>query len=758
MIKKGGAKIDNILIQEDIYTSRLTTVYDNIITILKTKTNNEDNIKIMIEILTDLSNIQVDNSSDNFFSDIVKIVNRFNQHAVTDNNKMGFDINIPSENGKNNASLFSKYKLWTKETSQTFITIDPTIIQLMNFDNQNLEDINKDDIVYSLKLIIRSNGLLTLRYATNIFPNNSKITSFNDLTAFNEFNLNLGNAYIDSNYLKQQQLNNFLVKYINLYNFYKKCYRFQETTIDNKDEVKDIKSDKFLIDYQLKYISILGKARFKDPEIQVRCSLLTEYIMANLIFVSPSYAFISGGYKGFKDRAYGITRSGYEISKKYNRPIFTIMCNEGRTDSHQYSDAELIYGEHWGEDSVALSQFTDGAIIIAPFGGWTYVECLTLLANKKIIGIYNDFFNILNFENNNEIKRQNINFFKFNIMEQESILMYYINYYLILLYIFIKIDSRDLSDSEKVKILDNLNTIIIFFKYLKDIIREIINTIKDTNTIIKNIDNITIAYNLIDIINSINELKEDINGFVDENLDLINKYYNNLFVKCPDTYQTKIPKKCDGIWIKPIFNLMDCIIKVERKISTAPPETLLKQKSTSRLISSSTQPVISRQYSISKEKSSRLSKNKKLTVDDYLKNFTIDITKLDNNTIFKNLNNNIIFVFSDIMHLNIYLNHNLNSIIYQKQIHAKINGLMNISEIKTLIERETNTSFNLSRKLDGYLDTHKGVIELKDIDKKDYSFTIDHTCYNYSPLLTCSTPFNATGGAKKLKKNKKNKK
>jgi hypothetical protein len=46
MIKKGGAKIDNILIQEDIDTLRLTTVYDNIITILKTKTNNEDNKEV----------------------------------------------------------------------------------------------------------------------------------------------------------------------------------------------------------------------------------------------------------------------------------------------------------------------------------------------------------------------------------------------------------------------------------------------------------------------------------------------------------------------------------------------------------------------------------------------------------------------------------------------------------------------------------------------------------------------------------------
>jgi hypothetical protein len=95
--------------------------------------------------------------------------------------------------------------------------------------------------------------------------------------------------------------------------------------------------------------------------------------MSNLLFASPAYGFISGGYKGFKDNAYGITRSGYEIAKKYNRPILTIMCKEGMHDAHEYSDATLIYGEHWGEDTIALSQLTDGAIIIAPFGCLTYV-------------------------------------------------------------------------------------------------------------------------------------------------------------------------------------------------------------------------------------------------------------------------------------------------------------------------------------------------------------------------------------------------
>jgi hypothetical protein len=706
MVKKGGAKIDNILIQEDINIDKTSNLYNTIIEILN-RTDNNDNIKIISSILQDLSAIRVRTTpDDDFFSDIVKIVKRSNVSADKDDEKQGFNINIGS------TSLFAKYELWNKETLQTFITIDPTIIQIMNFDNKNIE--NKEDIVYALKLIIRSNKILTLRFTSNLFPNNSKITKFNDLKDFNNFNLSLGNEYINTEYIKRSQLKNFLVKYINLYNFYKKCYRLENTITDDKNEVKEIKSDKFLIDYQLKYISVLGKARFKDEKIQVRCSLLTEYIITNLIFVSPTYAFISGGYKGFKESAYGITRSGYEISKKYNRPIFTIMCNEGRADSHQYSDAELIYGEHWGEDSIALSQLTDGAIIVAPFGGWTYIECLTLLANKKIVGIYNDFFNILNYNKDDDIQKENINFFKFNITEQQSILMYYINYYLILLVILNNI-GREISDAEKVDILTNLKNIIISFKYLKDIIIEINKTYRGALSDISSKINDNI-YNIHNVINNINELKETINTFVDTNLNLINIYYSRLFIKCKDgyqdTYQDKIPKKCNGIWIKPIFNLMDCIEEIEIRESK---------------VTSSTRKSITRVKSIS-------------TINNYLEKFTINMDTLQTNSIFKNLNNNIIFVFSDIMHLNIYLNYNLNSINYQKQIHEKINGLMNYENISELIDEETNNSFKLSRKLDGYLNTDNEKIELQDINKIDYSFTIDYSCYNYTPLLTCTRP------------------
>ena len=434
--------IDNILIQSNKLILDETDLYYEITDILSEGKPNNKNTKKIMKFLETLSN-----PKEAIFNDIADIVIRYDEHK-----KFNFQSKLRDDN-----DLFSIYELGTKEDPRKFITIDPTIIQIMIFDDED----TTNDIVYSLKLIIREQGKLTIRYTTHLFPLNSKIdNTFKDLSNFNKFNKSLGNDFIDKNYDKQ--LLHFLKIYIKFYNFYKKCYSIEEICDDSKKS-----KHKRLIDYQLKYISILGKARFGRDEIKKRTAILSDYVMSNLIFASPTYAFISGGYKGFKTDKYGITRSGYEIAKKYNRPILTIMCKEGKHDSHEYSDAELIYGEHWGEDSIALSQLTDGAIIIAPFGGWTYIECLTLLANKKIIGIYNDLYNILNYEkerdlSDNEIKKlkkkerlflhnlkdeeieklikeriinksENKNFFMFTSTEQNNIIDYYINYYLILM-------------------------------------------------------------------------------------------------------------------------------------------------------------------------------------------------------------------------------------------------------------------------------------------------------------------------------------
>ena len=710
-IKKGGVDgqiFGNILIQENIKVSAATDLYTTITGILESNKgttlsdikddegNSVTNVTKMINFLDTLS---MPNEIKAIFNDIAYIVINYNEE---DKRK---EINFQSYIF-NKKDIFGKYELWNKENQRKFITIDPTIVQIMIFDDQ---DIN--DIVYSLKLIIREPGLLSLRYTTQLFPSNSKITNFSDLSKFGKFNKSLGNEYIEKKY--NEQLIEFLKKYIKFYEFYKKCY-----SIDEKCEKKSTNN---LIDYQLKYISILGKARFGNSDIIQKTALLTDYVMSNLIFTSPTYAFISGGYKGFKSNKFGITRSGYEIAKKYNRPILTIMCKEGMVDAHEYSDATLIYGEHWGEDTIALSQLTDGAIVIAPFGGWTYIECLALLANKKIVGIYNDLFNILNYEKpvdhsekvpkisidevkkvlpnltddeiialiikKNKNKSNNKNFFNFFPTEQNSIIDYYINYYLILLHI---ITVTEETITEKINFTSFLTYGIQILMYLK--------TLFSDEKILCNND-LPFSENFIVLINTFNQVKTTINTCVDENFDIINNIYSS---KCSaDEYQRKIPKKCDGIWIKPVFNLIEKCIRDTS--NTLDDEILL----------------------------------------DKVKKYVINLEELAAHIIFKNLNNNIIFVFSDVMYLNMYLNANLNTTSFQQVIHKKIDNLSVIQinhksttkSMKDLTKNEARKLINLDRNMDGMYDTEQGKIINDTIIREKYSFIINESCNNYTSVL-----------------------
>ena len=721
LLKKGGNGqiFGNILIQKNIEVSDITDLYKRITEIL---TSNKGDT---IDDIKDDSGVSVDNVSKmiNFldtlstpkniiFDDIASIVKTY------DDTK-GREINFQSRIFDGN-DIFVNHKLWNKEEQRKFITIDPTIVQIMIFDDQ---DIN--DIVYSLKLIIRARGKLYLRYTTQLFPDNSKIDSFNDLLKFGKFNKSLGDDYIKNNY--DEQLTEFLKKYIKFYNFYRKCY-----TIDEQGDAK--KHTKKLIDYQLKYISILGKARFGFANIINRTALLTDYVMSNLIFTSPTYAFISGGYKGFKSNKYGITRSGYEIAKKYNRPILTIMCKEGMVDAHEYSDATLIYGEHWGEDTIALSQLTDGAIVIAPFGGWTYIECLALLANKKIVGIYNDLFNILNYEapkdlttdefreliiefkkvlpnlseeeiikqinqkNNN--KTNNKNFFNFFTTEQNSIIDYYINYYLILLYIIIQ-STRIIDKDEFIKCLTLGIQILMYLKTLFPSQKKIFDDNKDLTYF---------TDEFILLIRSFNELKTSINTQVNNNLNNINDTYLS---KCSsDIYQRKIPEKCDGIWIKPVFNLIDKCIK-----NTTPGGRKNKKGGTCDV-----------------DKTIIININK----------YKIDYGQLNTHNIFENLNNNIIFVFSDVMYLNMYLNANLNTTSFQEVLYEKINNLSEIkitykdsrtSSMRDLTEEEAKILISLNRNIDGMYNTEQGKIINDTIIREKYSFIINESCNEYTSML-----------------------
>jgi hypothetical protein len=736
--KKGGGAIENIFTQSDIAITEITNLYNEIIKILDgCKNGKNENINVIKDFCTRLH----ENKDKNFFNNIVNLILRYNAKK---NDEINFQSNIRGE-GKD---LFGFYELFAIEDSQKFITIDPTIIQIMIFD-ANLA--NDTDIVYSLKLIIRSNRSLTVRYTTQLFPNNSKITEFNDLSSFTAFNKSLKNNYINTNY--DNQLIQFLKQYIKFYEFYKKCYVIEESS--RRPAAASV--SKKIIDYQLKYISILGKARFGKPEVQSRTAIVTDYVMSNLLFATPTYGFISGGYKGFNQDKYGVTRSGYEISKKYNRPILTIMCNEGRVDSHQYSDATLIYGEHWGEDSIALSQLTDGAIIIAPFGGWTYIECLTLLQNKKIVGIYNDLYNILNYKENATITADkmaeavktektnnyqdsnitdaditidinnkntnaaaNILFFSFTKTEQNNIIDYYINYYLILLYL---LKQDGVAGEPKFILCLELGIKILM------VIKDKFNTIAEYRGDIDQIIPFTNT-DIAPLIEIFNTLKTEINTFVNTNLENINKIYLN---KCEGEYQNKIPQKCDGIWIKPLFNLITCCIK---QTTAAPPAAAQETSGGSN----------KNKYKYKKGGCDVSGASEDIRT--LLSSYTINREALQEYALFNNLNKNIIFVFSDAMYLTMYLNENLNTINFQTQIQQKIAKLSEITiaskakpngstplTVVGLVRAESRKIIQLNRNMDGFINSKTNELITNHIIRGKYTFIIDDECKNYTSLV-----------------------
>jgi hypothetical protein len=151
------------------------------------------------------------------------------------------------------------------------------------------------------------------------------------------------------------------------------------------------------------------------------------------------------------------------------------------------------------------------------------------------------------------------------------------------------------------------------------------------------------------------------------------------------------------------------------------------------------------------------------TLLSIIDNYIIDPAIISAHPIFTNLNNNIIFVFSDVMYLNKYLNTNLNKKSFQENMQDKINkltttymsGSANISMKNLLqpsfnIKEEENKSYrdlikqmhdyiddsnqtskakldekinsvNLNRNIDGMYDIDKGIINHHLIREK-YSF------------------------------------
>jgi len=207
LLKKGGNPIQTIFKQNNIVITADTNLYAEILEKLNTPIDGEDdnvqsNNKVIIEFLSTLNDIKR-KVTDNIFEDIVNI--------IVMNQKFQAKIHGKDE------TLFTYYSLYKIENAQKFITIDPTIIQIMIFD----PDItNTSDIVYSIKLILRDNNKLTIRYTTELFPGLSKINfndTLNNLKNFNDFNLSLDNSYFtDLKTSYNKQLEDFLKKYIKL--------------------------------------------------------------------------------------------------------------------------------------------------------------------------------------------------------------------------------------------------------------------------------------------------------------------------------------------------------------------------------------------------------------------------------------------------------------------------------------------------------------------------------------------------------------
>ena len=196
-----GGTIENVCKQITIDVRQTANLYDAIEKFLNNKIvdgkitsipENEDNISKIKKFLEELKPFV-------FFNDIAKIVETYSNEDVGYRN---FQTKLYKDQTEDYyRDLFSKYELFTKEDKRTFITIDPTIIQIMKFEDDTSK-VTNNDIVYSLKLIIREQNKLTIRYTTELFPDNSKIIDFSNLTGFDDFNLKLDLEY------KQEKLNN----------------------------------------------------------------------------------------------------------------------------------------------------------------------------------------------------------------------------------------------------------------------------------------------------------------------------------------------------------------------------------------------------------------------------------------------------------------------------------------------------------------------------------------------------------------------
>ena len=67
------------------------------------------------------------------------------------------------------------------------------------------------------------------------------------------------------------------------------------------------------------------------------------------------------------------------------------MCKAGEYDSHQHANFKFIYGDDWGDDTVALSYLNDIGIFLTPFGAWTELEMMLFTSQNRGCYIYDSY-------------------------------------------------------------------------------------------------------------------------------------------------------------------------------------------------------------------------------------------------------------------------------------------------------------------------------------------------------------------------------
>ncbi len=430
--------------------------------------------------------------------------------------------------------IFNDFKLFNFENSdpgKRFVTLDPNSLQFLIF---------FDDYILTYIFINRKDGII-LRISNDFtfgidnlqsywFKNNpTKAFDPEDIKNYEDYYLYLYKILLKTNnsfglqeIIDWNNLNKLHFKSnkeLGIFNFLLAVYQYQSLYKEHASITSSMASSTI---FPLKKISILGKARFWHKEQQIKAKKITKKLISNLLFLMPKTGFITGGYKGFKSKMYGITRSGYEIAKEYEKPILTIMCKEGLDDYHLFADATYVFGEHWGEDTVALSSLTDGAIFVAPVGGWSFLEMMNILYHDKPVAILNDCFQVSdhNFTlyNNSEMKQ--IIDFKLNLLELfETLNIKNANKYIQKYKCWINQNSKGYVDKNFER----------FTPEVKKIYQKI-EIIYDSNCYKTNIDK---GVETLELINK-NDLLTDINNFIDSTII-------NLKTQ-------KFPKGTRGIW------------------------------------------------------------------------------------------------------------------------------------------------------------------------------------------------------------------